>query len=561
MRSKKTIVYILTVVFLAIALFVGYIEVEWKSFPFSVVLSTDDGREQIQCWKKVPDTFYVFLPGYADLSQARLKTNRFHEVYVNGELLQNGMTCEDFSLNVPLDMAYTNGGEVYHQTLIFTQSANVATMYIDVSSGSMDYIHEKKGNEETGVMRLYTADGALQYRGELESIRGRGNATWEDEKKPYSLQLSQEADLLGLGTASKWILLSNSGDSSHLRNRISFDLAEAVNLPYTPQCTWTDVYLNGEYAGLYVLCESNEVHPQRVDIDPNSSFLVSIEPEWRLQMQGYTYIVSDSEVALRIHQSAMQADTVRQIWQSAENAILAEDGIDPVTGKRWDELIDVDSWVRKYLIEEIFANEDSCVASEFFFYEAADGKIYAGPIWDMDVILSAGSLQCMSPSAILAGRPHLWSETDSPLFYALLQKREFHDKMVVLYRQEFYPLLTQLIDSGLEQYAQQTAQAAAVNQMRWPAGDAGDAVDAMRTFLVERMRFLDDYWIHQESYYLVQVQYGGIWAFAVRPGEILDYLPDFEGEQWYMADTNQLFDKTVPVTQDIRIYTKQISWK
>lgn len=524
-----------------------------------MVLSTDAGSEQIQCWKKVPDTFYVFLPAYADPAQARLQTNLFHKVYVNGEPITRGMTCADFSMNVPLDMSYTDGDKIYQQTLIFTQSANVATAHIDVSSGSMDYIHEKKGNAEAGVMRLYTADGQLQYEGNLESIKGRGNATWEDEKKPYSLQLSQEADLLGMGKASKWILLSNQGDSTHLRNRISFDLAEAVDLPYTPACTWTDLYLNGEYAGLYLLSERNEVHPQRVDIDPDSSFLVSIEPVWRLQQQGYPYVVTDNEVALRIHHSSMQTVTLQQIWQSAENAILAEDGIDPVTGKRWDALIDVDSWVRKYLIEEIFANADSCLASEFFFYEAENGKIFAGPIWDMDVILRDGNLQCISPRAIITGRPHLRNESDASLFYGLLQKPEFHDTMVKQYRQEFYPILMQLLDGGLAQYAQQTAQASAVNQMRWQVSDAGDSIDAMRTFLMERMEFLDDYWINQGTYYLVQIQYGDVWAFAVQPGEILDYLPSFEGEEWYLMDTDEPFDETAPIVCDIGIYSRKIS--
>lgn len=559
MRHGRVIVCVLTLIFLAVAVFVGVYESGGENFPFSVILSSDNETERICCWKNI-DKYYVFLPSYAELSQARLHANKIYKIIIDSQPIVDGMTCENFPLNTPLPLSYSARDGEHNCTVIFVQSGNVPTMYIDVPSGSMEYIHEKKGNSEAGTMRLYSAEGVLEHHGDLESIKGRGNSTWEDEKKPYSLTLRQEADLLGMGKASKWILLANSGDYSHLRNKISFDIAKEVNLPYSPECTWTDLYLNGEYAGLYLLCERNEVHPQRINIDSDSSFLVSVEPGWRLQMQGYPYVVTDSAVALRIHHSSMEMDAVRRIWQSAENAILAEDGVDPQTGKIWDELIDVDSWVRKYLIEEIFANIDSCLASEFFFYEEADGKIYAGPIWDMDVILESGSLESLSPRAILAGRPHLWNETDSPFFYyALLQKEKFYGRMVELYQQEFHPLLMRLLDSGLEQYGQQTVRAAAANKMRWPVGDASENIDRMRTYLMERMQFLDDYWVNKETYYLVQAQHGAVWAFAVLPGEVLDYLPVFEGEAWYIMDTDEPFDRTVPVNDDIAIYSKPIA--
>ena len=46
-------------------------------------------------------------------------------------------------------------------------------------------------------------------------------------------------------------------------------------------------------------------------------------------------------------------------------------------------LIDVDSWVKKYIIDEISANVDSDRASCYFYY--LDGKFFAGPIWDYDL--------------------------------------------------------------------------------------------------------------------------------------------------------------------------------
>ena len=46
-------------------------------------------------------------------------------------------------------------------------------------------------------------------------------------------------------------------------------------------------------------------------------------------------------------------------------------------------IIDLDSWIRRYLIDEISGNVDSDHASSYFYY--TDGLFYAGPVWDYDL--------------------------------------------------------------------------------------------------------------------------------------------------------------------------------
>ena len=557
MRRGKTTIFLLTILFAAVAVLFGRNEIGARNFPFSVTVTSDGVQEEIHCMKIVND-YYMFLPSYAQKETARIRINPIYDVYIEGQQLTESQPCTDFPENTKLELYFRSLENEGYETITFVRSANVATMYIDVPSGNMDYIHAEKGNSEPGWIRVYTEDGTLNHAGSLETIKGRGNLTWLDAKKPYSLELSQEADILSLGKASRWILLSNSHDHSHLRNKIALDMAQAVNMLYSPGCTWTDLYLNGEYAGLYLLSERNEVHSQRVDINADRSFLVAIEPDWRMDLQGYTYVQTDDGTALRIHHSTIPQNTLLQIWQTAENAIFAEDGYDPATGKRWDELIDIDSWARKYLIEEILANTDVGLASEFFFYDESDGVIYAGPIWDMDVTLSDTSEPWLSHRAIIAGRPRLTSPTDRHFFYELLQKQAFRDRVEELYRVEFRPILNQLLNGGLEEYAQTTAQAALSNQERWKTLDPEKMVAQIEVFLQKRMDFLDDYWIHGQQFFLVQVQqYNRVWAFAVCPGETLEDLPEFENGIWCRMDTDEIFDKTLPVNSDLELYFKE----
>lgn len=555
MGRRKCAVFVLTVLFLALIGLTDWKQVQWENFPFSVVVESDGRSEKISCWKTVPDTFYVFLPGYTECSQAHFCTNRFYPVSVEGRRLDDGASCEDFPLDVPLNMTYTRNGKTYQHTLIFTQSGNVSTMYIDVSSGSMDYIHQEKGNSESGVLRLYTPEGNLDCAAQLESISGRGNSTWGGDKKAYSLTLASQSDLLGMGTANDWILLANYYDSTNLCNKMTYDFAAEVGAAYSPEAQWVDLYLNGEYAGLYLLTERNEIHPQRVAISEKESFLISKELVWQVENQSKSFFTSDRNNILLIRNTGMPEQKIQDIWQSAENAIYAQNGIDPETGMDWQELIDLDSWAQQFLLSEVFVNYDASNCSMYFYYEPGSGKVFAGPIWDMDNILNRCGTQ---PPNILASARHYTANREQEfIFYKLNEKEAFRERVKQLYRETYQPLLQKLVDGGIDRYASQALPAGKCNSLRWDAPDPLQEVPRIKTYLQEHMDFLDAFWAAEEDYCILEVEYDSRWrSFAVRRGEKPDFLQVFGECQWYVYDTGEPFDVTAPVTQNWVIQTE-----
>lgn len=249
-----------------------------------------------------------------------------------------------------------------------------------------------------------------------------------------------------------------------------------------------------------------------------------------------------------------------QKWQSAENAIFAEDGIDPITGKSWLELIDLDSWVMKYLIDEVFANYDGGGISQFFYFDGNDasGKIYAGPVWDMDITLAPGQWEVSPPNCFTARRPATLYGPDNAPFNKLYQKNAFYERMVEMYQTVFRPLLVDLLDTGLDRYVAQISQAAAVNQLRWNIKNAAEEAEIIQVFLENRLAFLDDIWIKEEEYcdVLIVIDYE-VWAwFAVRPGDCLPYIPEFENSEWCVIDSDEPFDIMQPVYESVNIYLK-----
>ena len=563
MKRKNLIILCFSALLLLVAIYGGIREQQWsRNHSISAEVISGDRTEEVKLWMGPGERFYLFLPGYADPAQVQLRRNLLGPVYLDGKRVVRGMNLGDFPMEEPLELIHDPRFGYQWNEVTILQSSGVPTLYIDVRSGNMDYIHGEKGNKEAGTMRLYTADGKLDAEAVVESLQGRGNSTWLwREKKPYSLRLSGETDLLGMGQASNWILLADAFDLSLLNNKLSYDLAREAGMAYTPDGQWVDLYLNGEFAGLYLLSERNEIHPNRVDIPPESSFLVSWEPERRMVEQGYPYVKTAGGTTLRIHQTAFSLEKIQSLWQSVENAVFAEDSVDPVTGKSLEELIDLDSWAMLYLMDEISADFDGGLLSKFFYYSEQEGtgKIYAGPLWDKDDAYGTGHWAVTPPNCIVAAR------SDRRIFSHLLQKDLFSSRVIQLYQNSFVPVLEQLCDTGIEAYADQISQAADLHEIRWILGYTPEESQITRDFLRARMDFLSAYWTQNEAYHHVYVRNTfdeSRGEFAVRSGEALTILPEYAPEAgiwgWYLEDTEEPFDITQPILEDKNLILKKI---
>lgn len=573
MKNGKILILLMTAVFLLLAVGIGCMdpasvpEME-VNMPLSVTVLLDGQQENVECWMDGGGDYIVFLPSGAQRSDVVISPEKHTQVVLDQKPLEEPMDCSSIQLDTPYTLSCTAEGITREHTLTFLQSANLPSLHLDVLSGSMEIIHETKGNQESGRVRLYTQQGELAWSGPMESLSGRGNSSWHKDKKPYSLTLAAEADLLEMGQAKEWILLANAMDPSHLRNKAVYDLSARAGMAYAPECQWVDLYLNGEYAGVYLLSERNEIHPQRLDLPEKGSFLVSRESAWRLISQNYPRVLLDSGAALRIHDSGLTETDLYEIWQPVENAILAEDGIDPVTGKSWQELIAFDSWVMDYLTGEIFGNVDAGTISTYFYQDGEDpsGKIYAGPVWDYDLSMgSRGTWQTQTVQAFFGDKAHIWSLEDTTWFYGLNRKPEFQNRVRELYEAVFRPLVQQLLDTGLEDYTAQVAQGAMLDQLRWGTGNAQEETEHIRWYLTERLAFLDSVWLENTQYYMVLVlldENSSSICHAVLPGERIPSLPSYEESWnilgWYDASTEQPFDGSQPIYQDTVVYLKKL---
>ena len=516
------------------------------ALPLSVTVVMEGGSHTLACQQVRDGEYCVFLPGSVTLEQVFWRLDTTGTVTVGGKTVENGASCATFCPEEVYELRWAEGSG----TLTFRVSANVNTLYLDTRSGAMDYIHLTKGNEESGAMTVYTSNGSIAYTGALAEVKGRGNYSWDAfDKKPYSLTLPADADLLGMGESSRWVLLANAADASLVKNKVVYDFARAVGMA-APDSRWVDVYLNGEYAGLYLLCQRNEIRENRVDGD----WLVSLELESRLVAQNYPHITLASGQALRVHDPKNPDLTaLEDLWQTVEDSLRAGS---------WQETIDAASWAQKYLVEEIFANIDGCLISQYFY--GKDGAVYAGPVWDFDISMGdPDAWQLEDPRTFFANLDRQSGDVRASWFYDLYQDPEFYALVTRIYREEFLPALEDLLETKITAAAVEIAEAHAMDQYRWGKSDSL----AMQTaeildYLRQRVDFLTDVWVEGKTYCYVYADYEWGGCFALETGDCLTDLPipeDTESARfvgWYYEDTDEPVDPTRPVTTDLRIYPK-----
>ena len=231
----------------------------------SVVPCEDGGarpRETVKIYSR-KEVYYLFLPGGADLTGLRLWYDESA-----GTVMAEGGPCSSGSLLPDLtgkDTLSLDIGKKHYEVKV-QRGSGISAMFITTESGSMTWVEKDKENKEPGAMTLLQADGSVSYDGGLDYIKMRGNTAITLSKKNYGIKLSEKAGLEGMGKAKKWCLISSARDLSLIRNRIVYSMAAYVGLPYTPKTAQVDVYLNGSYNGLYLLCEKIEVGTNRVNI-------------------------------------------------------------------------------------------------------------------------------------------------------------------------------------------------------------------------------------------------------------------------------------------------------
>lgn len=519
-------------------------------------------QQEINGWQDEDgDTIYFFLPSGARNVRWGVEGARI--------LLEDGTGMED---GAPWDPArdvfsITESGlfglrQKSYQIRIL-QSARTVSAWLDTGSGKMDYVLRKKGNEETGTLRLADENGGFVYEGEVSSVKGRGNYTWLLEKKSFSVTLRETADLLSMGPDSEWVLLASASEDTHLITPMVFEAMRRAGIEHVSECRWVDLYLNGEYAGNYLLSEKVAM-PEEL-MAQSGAFLIEFDGYWQEEGKPGFQTQAGDLVAIRYPQtpSPEEQAAIQDVVQQAENAVLSADGRDEESGLSWQQLIDADSLVKKYVLDEISKCPDGWNGSNYCYLK--DGKLYFGAPWDYE--FSFGNQPAWFSWLKLPDG--LFHKEDTAWYRGLYEKEAFRREAVRVYRTGFRPFFLEQAGEGLDRTAETIADSMAMDACRWgrDAGLSREKTEELKAYIRDRLAWLDCEWLGKEPgketpYYALRLMDGEeeYAVYYIREGgvirqEMLERKEErFTG--WYEdADAVVLADVTgKPVYRDVTLY-------
>ena len=114
----------------------------------------------------------------------------------------------------------------------------------------------------------------------IAKIKTRVGDFGSDNPKPsYSITLTEVASLLGMQADREWILNGSYIDKTFLRDKLVSDLfGKMDSIIYTAKSEFVNLYMNGEYLGLYLLTE--KLNENRLKINTVDRYSVIFkEPE------------------------------------------------------------------------------------------------------------------------------------------------------------------------------------------------------------------------------------------------------------------------------------------
>lgn len=503
------------------------------------------------------DGYVLSLPGSWDLARIRLEMEDSAAVFLGAEQKEIRAGEEaDLSALAGKKTTVTGDSRRAAESLTVLQGSKIPALFLEVDEKRLQLVNHSKDKQITEGRAVWTeADGSVTYDGPIDQLKGRGNNTFSYKKKPYQIKLREKASPGGMGKGRTWVLLANWTDVSHLRNRIMQDMSREIGLRNALECVPADLWINGQYQGLYLVTEKVQVGKERLPItnlekateqlnpvpfdpgkiktvknaqypllrfypdvqepeDNTGGYIFTIEKYHRLQNNKLEGFRTKEGLSVHIKEPTRpgraQAKYLFEAVSRMQRALAAKDGVDPETGKAFDEYLDMTSFAQMFLLEDWCKNYDFTGGSIFLYKDsdAVDPKIYAGPAWDFD--LSFGNMADKGTTP--RGNWVVSVRNSSNIWWSLDQHGSFRSLTGEIWRTAFRPAAAVLLGEAepkpgsalrsLDAYREEIAASVGMNYHRWPLskettvrearGSFDGAVDYLKKWIAERTAALDE---------------------------------------------------------------------
>lgn len=421
-------------------------------------------------------------------------------------------------------------------TLEFLYAKNAEMLYVALDHGNtIDTVHSNKELELPGSVLAIEKNGKASYI-PVEAFSGHGNDSWEAEKKSYDIKFPLTADLFGMGVNNDFVLLAGYRDNSLMSFCVTNEMVQEVGFEFAPEFRLVNLYVGGEYLGVYFLTERMEIDQNRIQITNAFDYTEMANGYQLLEDNEFGSWVSDNGVAKRYfyylennpqditggwllehdinnheevsrfasdrnnrlifkrakYASKEQVDYMADFWQEYEDALYSENGYNQY-GKHYSQYIDLESFVKQWLIYEV-VQEYSMHSSVYYYKESdiyGDGLLHACFPWDMEhSFIGLNEIN------------RIWNVTEKDEYWSEYYRHEdFRNALGIVWRRDYVPALELMLkdsavatDHGLGNirwYEENLGDVFALETSRWSDVDPAEKCESIRTFLETRLTYLN----------------------------------------------------------------------
>ena len=353
-------------------------------------------------------------------------------------------------------------------------SSSLPVLMID--TGDQEIVREEKRRVQVAVYDSRNGDNHILDDPDLlldAKMKIRGSE--RPEKQQYRLNLlkpnsSKELayPLLGMGADSRWVLQAPYADRTLMRSFLMYRLSREI-MDWAPDCRFFELFVNGNYEGVYLAVEPVGVSSHRLNLSRFS--LLSGDSPYVLcrektgeevrplttyaNRNGYTRRLLDLKYPDPARATKAQTDWIQRDISAFEEALYSDRFDDPETG--YANYIDMDSFVDYLILNEFAMNRDAGELSTYV-YKDMGGKLKLC-VWDFNKSFDnyRGALPVDQ-----------WTASENTWFDRMLQDRNFAEKFQSRYAElRQGPLSEEALAHRILEARTMLGDAAKRNFIRW----------------------------------------------------------------------------------------------
>ena len=383
-----------------------------------------------------------------------------------------------------------------------------------------DYVNAK--------MSISNTDEKYEFTDLDFHFRGRGNWSWDKEKKGYRIKFDSKQNLFGNCESKHWAIIASYIDVTLLRNKMSFEMVDVLDeIYYVSSCVNLEVFINGEYRGVYSLVELPRAEKDKMNIDESytyvdTGYIIELDAyaikDWQNKpthaIEGIDYFKIDG-VKYPFSVKTPDPDDYVDIETHKEQVAFISDYFKKmfkaVFDHNFNEFIkyaDVNSFVDMYILNEIIKSTDVGWQS-FYFVKEKEGKVYLTAPWDLEFSsgLNRGDQNYTGMYASEMFDKNLVTKTSSELFINLMRIKEFKELVCIRFKEVKEKLIENInksLDNALlyedsynrnyEKFKLLGTQISIESADIYKLKTWREHVEYLRNWMINRINWLDKYW-------------------------------------------------------------------